>query len=350
MNVGAHNPFSRELVRSSLTLCNMVSSVKLVVFFLAVAWSAYANLVDMMSNMSFAVKGNRPQAKAGHGYKNFEFAVRTYDKEIFQASMNVLERNNIEVKGFYHVSTTVGHWIEVLEEHLMVMDGKRFASSLFTSKMVDATKLTSLGMKLSTGWSSVLEIADSVEINFDAASSHSNDSSTEHTAAYTAMTTMISNLHVRNGLEKIHVKPYADVHAEEDTPKEKGKEKSKKSAKGKATRKVAPATLQERLQLGAVLGEVNSINDMHAYCFARQNEKKHSYVFLMHNQETNCTNDLMKHLKAQVRPLLLVWSYFCLLNAPLLIRLYVPHAFFTIGLSNAAFSTRYCERFHRGIP
>jgi len=276
----------------------MVSSVGLIILLQVLAWSAYANLVDLASNMSFAVKGNRPQAKAGHGYKNFEYAVRTYDKEIFQASMNVLERNQIEVKGFYHVSTTVGHWIEVLEEHLMVMDGKRFASSLFTSKMVDATKLTSLGMKLSTGWSSILEIADSVEINFDAASSHSNDSSTEHTAAYTAMTTMISNLHIRNGLEKIRVKPYADVHAEEETPKEK--EKAKKTVKGKATRKVAHATLQERLQLGAVLGEVNSINDMHAYCFARQSDKKHAYVFLMHNQETSCTNDLMKHLTAQV--------------------------------------------------
>lgn len=263
-------------------------------------WSVGANLVQMTGNMNFTSKANRPAPKSGHGYKNFEFAVRTYDKEIFQASLNAMDRNKIEVKGFYHVSTTVGHWIEVLEEHLMVMDGKRFASSLFTSKVVDATKLSNIGMKLSTGWSSVLEIADSVEINFDAASAHSNESSAEQTAAYTSMTTMISNLHVRNGLEKIHVKPYADVHAE-DIPSVPPSHLRRTTAHKTKRRKVAPASLQERLQLGAVLGEVNSINDLHAYCKARHAEQKRSYVFLMHNQETNCTNDLMKHLTAQVR-------------------------------------------------
>ena len=295
--------FKRPSTNSDSFLAKKLEMVKLLLVCICIQLavsSVGANLVKMTGNMTFVGKVNPSSSKSGHGYKNFEFAVRTYDKEIFQASLNAIDKNKIEVKGFYHVSTTVGHWIEVLEEHLMVMDGKRFASSLFTSKMVDATKLSNIGMKLSTGWSSVLEIADSIEINFDAASAHSNATSTaEQTAAYTTMTDMISNLHVRNGLEKIRVKPYADVHAEDVAPAPHTHLRRTSTHKSKR-RKIAPATLLERLQLGAVLGEVNSINDLHAYCKARNSEQKRSYVFLMHNQETNCTNDLMKHLTAQV--------------------------------------------------
>jgi hypothetical protein len=259
--------------------------------------SAYGNLLHMTGNMTFNHKSIHPKS-----HKNFEHAIRTYDKEIFHSAIEAADKSKIEVRGFYHVSTTVGHWIEVLEEHLMMMDGKRFASSLFITKLAESTKLSNLGMKLSTGWSSVLEIVDFVEINFDAASSFSNVSSAEQTAAYTSLTTMISNLHLRNGLEKVVVKPYADVHADEASPVHKSSSSSSSRTKSRA-RKVAPATLAERLELGSVLGEINSINDLHAYCTARHEKKKISYVFLMHNQETNCTEQLMKHVSAQVCPL-----------------------------------------------
>ena len=170
----------------------------------------YGNLHDN----SYGKKTNNQHVKS-HGHKNFESAVRTYDKDLFNAALNLIDELKIDIRGFYHVSTTVGHWNEVLEEHLMLLDGKRFASSLFSSKASDRnSKLksdpTRTGMKLSTGWSSVLEIVESVQVNFVAtAGLHpTREQQQVEAEAYLNMTKMLSNLHIRGGVEKINVKPY----------------------------------------------------------------------------------------------------------------------------------------------
>lgn len=229
-------------------------------------------------------KGNHQHIKS-HGHKNFESALRTYDKDLFLAALDLIEKLKVEIKGFYHVSTTVGHWNEVLEEHLMVLDGKRFATNLFSPR----TK-NNAGMKLSTGWSSVLEIADSVEINFDASSTEIGASAATEQAkqiesdAYKNMTTMLSDLHVRGGPDKIHVKPYQDAH-------------KPTTLRGGA---LTDSQRKDFKEFGVVLGEINSINELHSYCKSRTTNKKSSYVFLMHNQETSCTSHFMEHVKASV--------------------------------------------------
>jgi hypothetical protein len=255
-----------------------------------------------------AFKANHQHVRS-HGHKNFETSVRTYDRDLFHASLNLIDTLKVEIKGFYHVSTTVGHWNEVLEEHLMLMDGKRFSTNLFASKIAEDRmnkKKHDIGMKLSTGWSSVLEIADSIELNFDAAADPAvpekgPNGAPQESAAYRNLTTMLSSLHLRGGAEKIHVKPYSAA----STILPPWKEPTGKSSIGSLLRTSKPAapTEAERRELVTVLGEVNSVNELHAYCKTRRAAQKDSFVFLMHNQETNCTSHFMKHIAVEVRSL-----------------------------------------------
>jgi hypothetical protein len=257
-----------------------------------------------VSNVT-ATRANHQHVKS-HAHKTFENAVRTYDKDILHSALNLIDTMKIEIKGFYHVATTVGHWNEVLEEHLIVMDGKRFATNLFSTKTVaDPThkqQKNSIGMKLSTGWSSVLEIADSIELNFDAATDpdvpkHATDGSPLESIAYQNMTTMLTSLHLRGGSEKVHVKPYSTAVLPPHTISGANLRKSSKSIPSAAS---APKQSSDRRELATVLGEINSINELHAYCKSRVTAQKLSYVFLMHNQETNCTSDFMRHISAEV--------------------------------------------------
>jgi hypothetical protein len=257
-----------------------------------------------VSNVT-ATRGNHQHVKS-HAHKTFENAVRTYDKDILHSALNLIDTMKIEIKGFYHVATTVGHWNEVLEEHLMVMDGKRFATNLFSTKAsadpAHKQQKNSIGMKLSTGWSSVLEIADSIELNFDAATdpdvpTHPPDGSPLESIAYQNMTTMLTSLHLRGGSEKVHVKPYSAAVLPSHTTSGANLRKSSKST---PTTVGASKQSSDRRELATVLGEINSINELYAYCKSRVTAQKQSYVFLMHNQETNCTSDFMRHISAEV--------------------------------------------------
>lgn len=249
-------------------------------------YAAYA--LHIVNNTNHSYRPNSHHVKS-HAHKSFEVAVRTYDKDIFLASLDVLIKRQIEVKGFYHVSERVGHWNEVLEEHLMVMDGKRFASNLFSSKVDRALpQKNTIGMKLTTGWSSVMEIADSIELNFDAATDPKAPEKAPNgeileSEAYRNMTSMLRNMHLRGGAEKINVKPYigGSILSDQDIS--------------------TPAGEAEHRELMTVLGEINAINELHGYCRARQEEQRESFVFLMHNQETNCTSELTKHITVEVR-------------------------------------------------
>jgi hypothetical protein len=219
----------------------------------------------------------------------------------------------------------VGHWNEVLEEHLMVMDGKRFATNLFSTKAsadpAHKQQMNSIGMKLSTGWSSVLEVADSIELNFDAATdpdvpTHAPDGSPLESIAYQNMTTMLTSLHLRGGSEKVHVKPYSAAVLPSHTTSGANLRKSSKST---PTTVGASKQSSDRRELATVLGEINSINELHSYCKSRVSAEKQSYVFLMHNQETNCTSDFMRHISAEVLSCCVIdWAL-------LLLLLSVPH-------------------------
>lgn len=224
-----------------------------------------------------------------HGHKSFETAVRTYDKDLFHAALNYIDTHKVEIKGFYHVSTNVGHWNEVLEEHLMVMDGKRFATNLFSSKssleQANNKQKNIIGAKLTTGWSSVLEIVNSIEINFDSASDPSIPTVDEkgqplESLAYQNMTTMLANIHLRGGNEKLKVKPYHTSEIKLHT----------------TTSTTAATTAMEELQeLRNILGELSSLQSLHQYCQSEVKQNRQAFVFMMHNQETNCSAHIDKH-------------------------------------------------------
>lgn len=224
-----------------------------------------------------------------HGHKSFETAVRTYDKDLFHAALNYIDTHKVEIKGFYHVSTNVGHWNEVLEEHLMVMDGKRFATNLFSSKssleQANNKQKNIIGAKLTTGWPSVLEIVNSIEINFDSASDPSIPTVDEkgqplESLAYQNMTTMLANIHLRGGNEKLKVKPYHTSEIKLHT----------------TTSTTAATTAMEELQeLRNILGELSSLQSLHQYCQSEVKQNRQAFVFMMHNQETNCSAHIDKH-------------------------------------------------------
>lgn len=94
------------------------------------------------------------------GQKAFESALRSYDKELFYAIGNVLSFANIRVIGQYDIHSTAVDWFDVFEEHMMILEGKRFQGSLFASKEHHRA------MKVSTGWPALAEIVESIQINF----------------------------------------------------------------------------------------------------------------------------------------------------------------------------------------
>ena len=236
-----------------------------------------------------------------HGHKSFETAVRTYDKDLFHAALNYIDTHKVEIKGFYHVSTNVGHWNEVLEEHLMVMDGKRFATNLFSSKssleQANNKQKNIIGAKLTTGWSSVLEIVNSIEINFDSASDPSIPTVDEkgqplESLAYQNMTTMLANIHLRGGNEKLKVKPYHSSEIKLHTTTS-----TTTAATSTATTNTAVEELQE---LRNILGELSSLQSLHQYCQSEVKQNRQAFVFMMHNQETNCSAHIDKHSTTEV--------------------------------------------------
>lgn len=202
-------------------------------------------------------KTSNPRLKS-FGQKNFETAVRYYDKDIFHNTLNILHTAKVEMHGFYHIATSLSHWLEVLEEHLMILDGKRFQSNIFSSRS-DKNNI-----RLSTGWSSVLDIIDSVQVRFEG-----NEES------FSNVTSMLSNMHFRSGIEKITLK---------------------QSNNPVATKYFNSSDLSD---ITSMLGEINTINQLHSYCKNKHIAKLKSYVFYMHNQETNCTSFLLQGLNQQ---------------------------------------------------
>jgi len=210
-----------------------------------------------------------------HGHKNFESSIRTYDRDLFHASLNLLDTMKIEIRGFYHVSTTIRHWLEVLEEHIMLLDGKRFPTNLFSSHQPDRKQITNVGMRLSTGWSSVLEIAESIQVNVDSMDGQHKASST-----YQNVTDMLLNLHTRGGAQKIHVKinKEAQMNAISETLS-------------------APDHQNQLHRLASLMGEISTLSDVYDYCQQRvKKESQNAYVFFLHNQESMCAVDEYKHM------------------------------------------------------
>ncbi|KAJ1444073.1 hypothetical protein B484DRAFT_389079, partial [Ochromonadaceae sp. CCMP2298] len=102
-----------------------------------------------------------------HAHKSLEAAIRTYDRDILQSALALMDSRSIEIRGFYHVSTVLPHWQEVLEEHLMV----------------------------------TFEPSDGTEASV-----------AYGRAAYSNMTYMISSLQLRNAA-KLNVKAYDEPHS-----------------------------------------------------------------------------------------------------------------------------------------
>jgi hypothetical protein len=191
---------------------------------------------------------------------NFETAVRFYDKDLFHASLNSADQLNIHVRGFYHVTEDLNHWKEILEEHLMIMDGKRFQSNLFArSPSKNGINMKHKTNKISTGWSSVFDIIDKVQITFEGSSN-----------AYSNLTNLFSSMHIRSGSEKIEVHHYDNALL--------------------TNNKFVQLSEKDKHVLSEIVGEVHTLNQLHKYCSDRTAKKEHAFVFYLHNHETHCTN------------------------------------------------------------
>eukprot|EP01038_Epipyxis_sp_PR26KG_P009756 gene9756-13125_t len=194
--------------------------------------------------------------------RHFESSIRHYDKEIFQ---NIIQRMDeispiIPVYGFYFLTSfEKKYWKEILEEHIMILDGKRFLFNLFPSNhfsnnnKVDKKKLTS---RISTGWSSLFDILDKLEIHF----SSTNQNDLIRSVEVQNLTAMINSLYIRSNNEKIIIKNYELKDKNKNNNYNRLLEESK--------------------------NELNTLNRIHQYCLSHQN----SFVFYINNHENNCTH------------------------------------------------------------
>lgn len=217
-------------------------------------------LVILTLLAAIKISGN-PVVHYGRSFaqSNFETAVRYYDKDLFHAALNTADRLNIHFRGFYHVTEDLKYWKEIFEEHLMIMDGKRFQSNLFSKDPSKAhvDKKRKIA-RLSTGWSSVFDAMDKIHITFEGSSE-----------AFANLTSLLGSMHIRTGGEKIDVKHYDKV-AKEST--------------------LAHLSAADRHSLAEVFGEMYTLNELHSYCTERSKAGDDAYVFYLHNHETNCTS------------------------------------------------------------
>jgi hypothetical protein len=215
-------------------------------------------------------------ANSHHGrsfaQSNFETAVRFYDKDLFHASLNSADQLNIHVRGFYHVTEDLNHWKEILEEHLMIMDGKRFQSNLFSKSPSKSGINTKQKInKISTGWSSVFDIMDKVQITFEGSIN-----------AYSNLTNLFSSMHIRSGSEKIDVQHFDNTFL--------------------TNHKRLQLSEKDKHTLSEIIGEVHTLNQLHKYCSERSAKKEHAFVFYLHNHETHCTNGELSTKKKTTSP------------------------------------------------
>lgn len=191
---------------------------------------------------------------------NFETAVRFYDKDLFHSSLTLADEMKVHVRGFYHVTEALMHWKEIFEEHLMIMDGKRFQSNLFSKNPTKSSVLDSKRKnKLTTGWSSVFDIIDKLQITFEGSD-----------AAYSNLTTLYNAMHIRSGTEKIdssHYNHTLDSHSNV----------------------FGDLSAADRHSLSEIFGEIHTMNELHRYCTARTTARERAFVFYLHNHETACS-------------------------------------------------------------
>lgn len=94
--------------------------------------------------------------------KNMETALRSYELLRFQEVTTRMIKDGYNLRGFYHTSTWRDQWKSIVEEQMLLMDGKRPQAA--SAHAYDKAKSN----KISWGtrqWSSILDIVDGLTVN-----------------------------------------------------------------------------------------------------------------------------------------------------------------------------------------
>jgi hypothetical protein len=201
-------------------------------------------LVHQIVNLyasGFTAPQNRSQNHAikSLGQRNLETAIRFYDKDLFQASVKVVDELNVIVRGFYHVSAQVQNWEDGFEELLLFMDGKRFHANMFPHSWKTAAEKRKQN-KLTLGWSSVFSVVDKVNVLF-----HGN------TPQHNNLTALYNSLYMSSGLEKVNITHIQPSKREETEWEE----------------------------------QAHTINDLHEFCTEKVRTGQPAFVFFVHNKK-----------------------------------------------------------------
>ena len=78
-------------------------------------------------------------SKQSPGSRHLEGSLRFYEKESWQTAIDMMTSQHIKARGFYHTSTWQKYWKHVIEEQMMIMDGKR---NMSTSNTIDQHRIS----------------------------------------------------------------------------------------------------------------------------------------------------------------------------------------------------------------
>lgn len=215
------------------------------------------------------------QTKLSPGFRHFEASLRMYEKESFQQSMELFHSHQISARGFYHTSTYKAFWREVIEEQLMIMDGKRniTSSSILsdqnrTPHSVDVARNTS---RVSYHWthtrfsSSVFELIDHLHMTVGGSAKE-----------FSLVEDFVKSLFPR-GHSESNIRDIKLFH-NETIPRDE----------------YEFANTTERANLDEIQhitsGEMATIYAMHDYCSEQNTQGQLSFVLYLHNKGSCCTH------------------------------------------------------------
>lgn len=199
---------------------------------------------------------------------------------LWTQAVHQMKEKGHKLKGFYHTSTWQPHWKDVVEEQLLIMDGKRqlnhfldiddlpkslaYHSSIVPSPRKEVTHKAGLlwGPK---HFSSVLEAAD--ELFFNVAGSSENDLGTVKEVA--------EGLNLKNK-DKLNFKFSKTV----DRLKYRHESDAVKAA------------LDNALDVSS--GEFSTMQALHNYCIDEVKQGRKSFVFYLHNKGGCCSRKEQK--------------------------------------------------------
>lgn len=95
---------------------------------------------------------------------DLESKLRIQEMISFQRAISLMKKNDYTIKGFFHVSNVHQFWMEVVEELLLILDGRRIEIAEI-SRFENGTT-NKVPFDMSTRYTSLLSVMDSLYIGF----------------------------------------------------------------------------------------------------------------------------------------------------------------------------------------